>query len=88
MVNPIDTELLEPLDRAHDIHERVQGPHLVQSDLIRRHTVDTTLRLAEKLERLDRAGANPLRQWRASEDVDQLADVSVRCVVVVVGVGV
>ena len=61
--------------------------HFVQRDLLRGHTVNPALHLAEKLERLHRPRANPLGQRRTREDVDQFTDVAVRGVVIVVGVG-
>ena len=49
MVDPIDAELLESLDRAHDVHQRVHRADLVQRDLIGGHAVDPALRLAQQL---------------------------------------
>ena len=54
--------LLEPLDPAHDVHQRVHRADLVERDLLRRHAVDPALGLAQQSERADGALAYPARR--------------------------
>ena len=73
---------------ADHVHQRVHRPHLVQRDLLRRHAVNLPLGLAEQSERAHRARAHPLGERGAPENLDQLADVAVRGVMVIVGMRV
>ena len=50
MIDAADAELLEALDPAHDVHQRVQRADLVQRHRLGGHAVNLPLRLADESE--------------------------------------
>jgi hypothetical protein len=87
MIDPVDAELLEALDPAHDVHQRVQGADFVQRHRLGGHAVNLALRFADESERPDRALLDPGRERRLLYDRQQLTNVAVRTVEVAVTVG-
>src|SRR3990170_1014233 len=47
----VHAKQLETPDRANDVENRVDGPHLVQMQLFRRHAVNLTLHRPDRIER-------------------------------------
>ena len=80
VIDPADTELLEPLDPANDIHQGVYRAHLVQSDLVGGQPVDPSFRLTQQPECSHRSLLHPGRELRTLDDRDQLTYVPVRTV--------
>ena len=81
-----DPQLLESLDPAHDVHQRVERPHLVQSHRLGGHAVHLPLRLAHEPEGPGRALLDPGREGRALDDRQELPHVTVRTMHVAVTV--
>ncbi|OLC98143.1 MAG: hypothetical protein AUJ00_00125 [Gemmatimonadetes bacterium 13_1_40CM_3_70_6] len=75
IVDRVDAQPLEALDRADDIEHRVYRSDLVQVHALRRHAVDASFRLAEEPERAHRALLDCGGQRRALDELHQLADV-------------
>src|SRR4051812_8479634 len=80
VVDLADPELLEPLDAADDIHQRIDRSNLVQRNPIGRQAVDPSFRRAEQLKSLYRPLLHPAGERCLLDDRDQLTDVPVRAV--------
>jgi hypothetical protein len=78
VIEPGDTELLEPLDPSNDIHQGVYRTYLVEWNPVGGQAVDPSLRLAQQLERLHRPLLHPGRQLRPLDNRDQLTYMPVR----------
>ena len=85
VVDAIDAELLEALDRSYDVYQRVHRTDLVERHLLGRHAVDPALGFTQQPERPHRALPHPRRHRCPLENVEQLAHVAMRSVVMVVG---
>ena len=74
VVHCLDAQLLEPLDRPHDVQQRVYRPDLVQVDLLGRHAMHSSLGLAQQLECAHRALTHPGGHGCALDQLHQLRD--------------
>jgi hypothetical protein len=81
IIDPGDAQLLEALDAAHDVDERIDCPQLVEMHLVRRQAVNPSLRLTQELKRPQRPLPHPVGEIRSLYDREQLADVAVGPVV-------
>ena len=73
----VDAEPLEPEHRADDVDDRVDGPDLVQVDLVDRHLVDCGLGFADPAKEIDRPLLARGRQRRLADELEMSA--SERC---------
>src|SRR5438552_1486888 len=60
VVDRLDPEALEPLDRAHHVEHGVDGTHFVQMDLFGGDSMHLALRFADQPERPQRALLHPI----------------------------
>jgi hypothetical protein len=77
VVDSRDAELLEAFNPTDDIHQSIDSTYLVERHAVRRHSVDSTLRLAQELEGAHCTVPYPGRQLRGYNEFDELADVPV-----------
>ena len=64
-----DAEVLEPDDRADDVHDGVHGPDLVEVDLVRSRSVDLRLDLGQPLEDVQALLLDRRGEGRAIDDL-------------------
>ena len=73
----LGSELAEALDAAHDVHQGVQGAHLVQRHPLRRDAVHPPFRLGQQREGTRGLGLHPVGDRRDADSLQQLSDVPV-----------
>ena len=74
VVDGLDAQLLETLDRTHDVEHCVHRAHLVEVHVVRRTVVHAALRFAYQAERVGRALPHVLGHGRALDQAHQLTD--------------
>jgi hypothetical protein len=81
-VHPGDPELLESLERADDVHQRIDRAHLVQRHCLRRKPVHLPLGFTQQPDRGNRPVPHPGRERGPFQHCQQLPDVAMRHVTV------
>ena len=76
VVDGLDAEPLEALQRADDVEDRVHRPNLVEVHVLRRQAVHTSLRLADQPEGAHSSLLHGVGHGRALDETDQLSDVA------------
>jgi hypothetical protein len=77
IVDAVDPQLLETLDAAHYVYERIYRPNFMQRYLLCWKTVNPPFRLTQQPKSANRAFAHPGRHISALYLLDQVTDVPV-----------
>jgi hypothetical protein len=78
VIDPIDTELFEPFDTPDYIHQCVYRPDFVEWYVLCPQSMNPAFCFPQQLKGTHGALSHPGRQFRALDDLNQFADMTVR----------